>query len=56
MRERIVSLDRSVLRTAVRRPAFEHEWVEHPTSYPEEVKARLAGATIAITHRLFLKG
>jgi glycerate dehydrogenase len=56
MMERIVYLDRRALRTAVRRPAFEHEWVEHPTSGPEEVKARLEGATIAITHRLFLKG
>ena len=30
MMERIVYLDRSVLRTAVRRPAFEHEWIEYP--------------------------
>jgi hypothetical protein len=29
MMERIVYLDRSVLRTAVRRPAFEHEWIEY---------------------------
>jgi hypothetical protein len=56
MMERIVYLDRSALRTAVRRPAFEHEWVEHPTSRPEEVEARLKSATIAITHRVFLKG
>src|SRR5262245_53885549 len=54
--QRIVYLDRSVLRTGVRRPAFEHEWVEYPTSRPEAVKARLEGATIAITHRVFLKG
>jgi glycerate dehydrogenase len=56
MMERIVYLDRSALRTAVRRPAFEHEWIEYPTTRPEEVKARLKGATIAITHRVFLKG
>jgi len=31
MMERIVYLDRSVLRTAVRRPAFEHEWIEYAT-------------------------
>jgi hypothetical protein len=52
MMERIVYLDRSALRTAVRRPAFEHEWIGYPTTRPEEVKARLKGATIAITsHR-----
>ena len=56
MMERIVYLDRSVLRTAVRRPAFEHEWIEYATSRPEAVKARLEGATIAISHRVFLKG
>jgi len=56
MMERIVYLDRSVLRTAVRRPAFEHEWIEYPTSRPVVVKARLQGATIAMTHRVFLKG
>jgi glycerate dehydrogenase len=54
--ERIVYLDRSVIRTEVRRPAFGHEWIEYPTTRPEEVKARLEGATIAITHRVFLKG
>ena len=56
MIEQIVYLDRSVLRTAVRRPDFEHEWVEYATSRPQAVKTRLAGATIAITHRVFLKG
>jgi len=56
MLERIVYLDRSLLPTAVRRPSFEHEWIEHATSRPEEVKARLEGATVAITHRVFLRG
>ena len=55
MTERIVYLDRSAIRTAVRRPAIVHEWIEYPTSRPEEVKARLKGATIAITHRMFLR-
>jgi hypothetical protein len=35
MRERIVYLDRNVLQTSVRRPAFEHEWIEYATSRPE---------------------
>ena len=54
--DRIVYLDRSILPTTVRRPACKHEWIEYRTSSPEEVKARLQGATIAITHRMFVKG
>jgi glycerate dehydrogenase len=54
--ERIVYLDRGVKPPVVRRPAFEHEWIEYPTTRPAEVKPRLEGATIAITHRVFLKG
>jgi glycerate dehydrogenase len=56
MMERIVFLDRSAIRTEIRPPAFEREWVEYPTSCREELKARLEGATIAITNWLFLKG
>jgi glycerate dehydrogenase len=56
MMERIIYLDRGAIRAVVRRPAFEHEWVEYPASRPEQLKARLEGATIAITHRLFLRG
>jgi len=56
MMERIVYHDRSLLPTAVRRPTFEHEWIEYATSRPEAVKARLEGATVAITHRVFLSG
>jgi glycerate dehydrogenase len=55
MMERIVYLDRGLLPAAVRRPTFEHEWIESARSRPEAVKARLEGATIAITHRVFLK-
>src|SRR5262245_4958572 len=54
--DRIIYLDRSILPTTVRRPAFEHEWIEYRTSSPEEVKARLQGATIAITHRVAGRG
>jgi hypothetical protein len=48
-RVRIVYLDRSAIATEVRRPAFEHEWIEYPATFPEDVRARLQGATIAIT-------
>jgi glycerate dehydrogenase len=54
--ERIVYLDRSAIKTNVRRPTFRHEWIEYPTTEPEQVRPRLAGATIAITHRVFLAG
>jgi glycerate dehydrogenase len=56
MMERIVYLDSGAIPAVVRRPVFEHEWVEYPATRPEDVKARLEGATIAITHRVFLKG
>jgi glycerate dehydrogenase len=52
--ERIVFLDRSTLIAEVRRPGFEHEWVEYETSAPSEVGERLKGATIAITNKVRL--
>ena len=35
-----------------RRPAFEHEFVEFDQTAPDQVVARLAGATIAITNEV----
>jgi glycerate dehydrogenase len=53
MSDLIVFLDRATLRADVplRRPAFPHRWVEHEASRPEEVAARLKGATVAITNK-----
>jgi len=50
--ERIVFLDRSTLIADVRRPAFEHEWVEYEMTASAEVVERLRGATIAITNKV----
>jgi glycerate dehydrogenase len=53
---KIVFLDRDTIAPQVRlrRPAFEHELVEHPHTRPEDVVARLAGATVAITNKVAL--
>ena len=55
MEQKIVFLDRSTIIADVRRPRFEHEWTEYETSAPEEVVARLEGATIAITNKVPLR-
>jgi glycerate dehydrogenase len=55
--QKIVFLDRSTIAPQIRlrRPAFEHELVEHQRTKPEEVVQRLAGATIAITNKVGLR-
>jgi glycerate dehydrogenase len=53
--ERIVFLDRSTLIAEVRRPAFEHQWVEYPMTAREEVIERLRHATICITNKVPLR-
>lgn len=50
--ERIVYLERESMIADVRRPAFAHEWVEHPRSLQAEVEGRLAGATVAIVNKV----
>ncbi|MGB6603898.1 MAG: D-2-hydroxyacid dehydrogenase [Steroidobacteraceae bacterium] len=55
MTERIVFLDRSTLQARVRRPAFEHTWMEYPVTAVSELPQRLAGATIAITNKVPLR-
>lgn len=50
----IVFLDRSTLRADVRRPRFEHAWTEYDTTAPDEVVARLEGATIALLNKVRL--
>ncbi len=49
---RIVQLEGESLIAAVRRPAFDHEWVEYAASQPGQVVERLAGAQIAITNKV----
>jgi glycerate dehydrogenase len=54
--QKIVFLDRATLAPQIRlpKPAFAHELVEYDSTRPEEVAARLAGATIAITNKVAL--
>ena len=51
---RIVFLDRSTIapQTRLRRPAFEHQLVEHANTRPDEVVARLKGASVAILNKV----
>ncbi|WP_118185705.1 D-2-hydroxyacid dehydrogenase [Paraburkholderia phosphatilytica] len=51
---KIVFLDRATLAPQIRlrEPRFAHEFVEHDRTAPDEVAARLAGASIAITNKV----
>jgi glycerate dehydrogenase len=53
-RPSIVFLDRATIGPSVEitRPGFEHDWSEHQRTAADEVAARLAGATIAITNKV----
>jgi glycerate dehydrogenase len=51
MKEYIVFLDRATLVAELRIPEFDHVWVEHPDSAPEEVAEKLWRASIAITNK-----
>ncbi|WP_028311923.1 D-2-hydroxyacid dehydrogenase [Derxia gummosa] len=48
----IVFLDRDSLPANVRRPAFAHDWREHPNTARADVAERLQGATIAIVNKV----
>ncbi len=52
--QKIVFLDRATLAPQIKltRPAFEHELVEYDHTQPDQVAARLDGATIAITNKV----
>lgn len=54
--EKIVFMDRATLAPQIRlrRPGFAHEYVEYPHTLPDEVVARLRGATVAITNKVVL--
>lgn len=51
---KIVFLDRDTIGPGVtiRRPDFEHQWIEHDETAPDEVVHRLRGAQIAITNKV----
>ena len=50
----IVFLDRETLGATVRAPSFAHSYVEHDVTAPDEVVARLKGATVCITNKVRL--
>jgi glycerate dehydrogenase len=52
MSHRIVFLDRASLNANLRAPAFPHSWQDHERSGADDVVARLAGATIAVTNKV----
>jgi glycerate dehydrogenase len=54
MKPRIVFLDRETMGPAIEltRPSFDHDWVEHNATAPDQVVERLKGATIAITNKV----
>ncbi|HEY0170391.1 MAG TPA: D-2-hydroxyacid dehydrogenase [Pyrinomonadaceae bacterium] len=49
--ERIVFLERDTLTVEPRRPSFEHTWQDYGSTRPDEVEARLAGATVAVVNK-----
>lgn len=51
MKEYVVFLDRATLIADLRIPDFDHTWVEHPDTPPEEVADALWRATIAIANK-----
>jgi glycerate dehydrogenase len=53
--ERIVFLDRNTLEANIRRPSFEHEWIEYDETGAGEVVERLKDATIVITNKVRLR-
>jgi glycerate dehydrogenase len=50
--EHIVFLDRDSLSANIRKPAFEHTWVNFAASDSSDVDERLSSATIAITNKV----
>lgn len=51
MKEYVVFLDRATLIADLRFPEFDHTWVEHPDTPPEEVAEALWRASIAIANK-----
>lgn len=52
--ERIVFIERNTMQASFRRPEFEHEWVEYPESFADQVVERIRDATIIISNKLSL--
>lgn len=50
--EKVAFLDRNSLKANLRKPSFNHEWVEFDQTMASEVVDRLKGATVAITNKV----
>jgi glycerate dehydrogenase len=55
MKHRVVFLDRASLKATVRKPACASDYVEHEKTAPDQVVARLAGASVAIVNKVPLR-
>ncbi len=53
--EKIVFLDSASIIANIRRPAFPHQWEEHPATSAAQTLERLKDATIAITNKVHLQ-
>lgn len=56
MKHKIVFLDRKSIIADIRAPAFDHEWVDHGKTAPDEVLARIRDASIVISNKVRLPG
>ena len=54
MKRKIVFLDRASLIADMRAPAFPHEWIDHPSTAPDEVVARIRDADIVVVNKVRL--
>lgn len=54
MTHQIVFLDRDTIAPGIdlRRPDFDHQWMDYPQTYPEQVAERLEAATIAVVNKV----
>jgi len=52
---KVVFLDRASVKATVRRPACAEQYVEHEKTSADEIVAKLAGATVAITNKVPLR-
>ena len=52
--ERIVFLERNTIQANFRRPNFDHEWIEYPETFADQVIERVSPATIIISNKLSL--
>jgi glycerate dehydrogenase len=55
MRHTVVFLDRDSVKARVRAPAFDHAYVEHAATTPDQVVDRLREATVAIVNKVQLR-